>query len=344
MSNTTDYWKPLFDYSESGILSVVIATASSVAMVLVFLCSGEIAFYDEEINRRTTLLTKFNTTILRGFMLMTLTTLLDAVRFTTGVKIPHVACQVRAFYDQSVKELMAFTIMADAVFHYRFLQFRSRFPIVNDNLVHTVIIRSALSFILVNVLRRIVSGDPMPREYHVCAGTDPNSSKLCEKLQLSPGSYPGQHPGIFAAMRRLLLFALVLLAVMVIWKKVQLRAEEVNSTRQTFRDTLVFSFRTVKDVLTHQDQSNENRKLVVNIGNLLMKIFFVFVMSLVKRQYKKEVAVDLTRWPGSLLLLYYHFIGNPIVGVVTIISRLAWDQDLREHLRRKIVRMRQQLL
>ena len=155
MSNNktdTDFWAPLF-VKNLGAISSVAAIFGSLVMICFSGLAYRVIQYDNHINRRTTLLTRFNCTLLWCLICYTVTILFDTVRFTTGIPMPRGLCSTRVYFTQAVRQLMAFTTMADTVAHYRFLTFKSDFPIIKDDLVHRIFLRSALGWITVNVLR-----------------------------------------------------------------------------------------------------------------------------------------------------------------------------------------------
>ena len=63
-----------------------------------------------------------------------------------------------------------------AAFHYRFITFKSAFPIVKENLIFWYSLRTALGLSLLNMLIKYhIPSLYMPRVYYVCSGQDPAS-------------------------------------------------------------------------------------------------------------------------------------------------------------------------
>ena len=156
MSNNkteTDFWAPLF-VKNLGAISPMAAITGSFVMICFSGLAYKIIQYDNQINRRTKLLTRFNCTSLWCLICYTLTILFDSVRFTTGIPMPPGLCTSRVYFTQAVRQLMAFTTLADTISHYRFLTFKSDFPIIKDDLVHRIFLRSALGCIIVNMMRQ----------------------------------------------------------------------------------------------------------------------------------------------------------------------------------------------
>ena len=156
MSNNkteTDFWASLFVKNLGAISSMAAITGS-----FVMICFSGLAYkviqYDNQINRRTTLLTRFNCTSLWCLICYTLTILFDSVRFTTGIPMPPGLCRSHVYFTQAVRHLMAFTTLAETVTHYCFLTFKSDFPIIKDDLVHRIFLRSAVGWIIANVMRQ----------------------------------------------------------------------------------------------------------------------------------------------------------------------------------------------
>ena len=137
-----------------GAISSMAAITGSFVMICFSGLAYKVIQYDNQINRRTTLLTRFNCTSLWCLICYTLTILFDSVRFTTGIPMPPGLCTSRVYFTQAVRQLMAFTTLADTISHYRFLTFKSDFPIIKDDLVHRIFLRSAVGCIIVNMMRQ----------------------------------------------------------------------------------------------------------------------------------------------------------------------------------------------
>ena len=64
-------------------------------------------------------------------------------------------------------------LLVDAMFHYRFITFKSYFPLVKEDLVYSVCVRASMGMSLYAVFQRYYLSAKMPMAYHVCSGTNP---------------------------------------------------------------------------------------------------------------------------------------------------------------------------
>ena len=64
-------------------------------------------------------------------------------------------------------------LLVDAMFHYRFITFKSYFPLVKEDLVYSVCVRGSVGMSLYAVFQRYYLSAKMPMAYHVCSGTNP---------------------------------------------------------------------------------------------------------------------------------------------------------------------------
>ena len=325
MANQSDIWNPLFDNSPTGIFSSLIAAIGSLTMIIFCGLAYGIIYYDTHINRTTTLLTKFNCTILAAMSFDTATILFDTMRFTTGVPMPPTICRARVFYNKSLRHFIALTIITDTAFHYRFLTFKSNFPIIKDDLVHKIFVRSAVGWILSNVVRRVTTEPRMPMEYYICTGTDPNQMyALCGTKSIADSP-----PIILYVAFGIITTGLLLLAMLLVLKKWQSTATPLCGNLEAQAGLFI-------KMLTDEVDNTARAKLVINIGSCLMRILLLITIFLIGQWHNRSQPAFLASSHGFWLVLVQHFVCMPAAFAFGIISRLSRGKELQQYLKRQI--------
>ena len=133
---STDFLKGLYDTPHHRAVSISISSIFLAMMVGTNYLNVITIHFDSQINRQATLLTKFTCTIQHLFVLWTPVQLIDAVRFITGSPIDSRLCIAYTFCRIILVNIFYTLLAINAVFHYRFITFKSNFPLVKEDLVH----------------------------------------------------------------------------------------------------------------------------------------------------------------------------------------------------------------
>ena len=74
------------------------------------------------------------------------------------------------------------TLWMDAAFHYRFITFKSHFPLIKEDLVNAICVRMSLGMILYATFAKFYTAQRMPMAYYVCSGSKPAQQRFMVEL------------------------------------------------------------------------------------------------------------------------------------------------------------------
>ena len=179
MSNRSDYFADLFVSENNGLQMWSAAVAAIFSLTLMTCCCSVmvlIIWFDSRINRHATLLTCFNCVLLSCWISWLPIQVLDTFRFTTGQPIHPLICQGSIYARFMITNVGSTVLAISAVFHYRFITFKSAFPIVKEDLIFWFSVRVTVGVSLVNMLIKYhIPVENMPRAYFLCCGQEPKS-------------------------------------------------------------------------------------------------------------------------------------------------------------------------
>ena len=313
MANQTDYFESLFDFQACGIISTVVALATALVTVLAAVQSLLVLRYDNHINRRANLLTKLNSPIHCLFVLYSPMKLVMCFRFVTGIPMNEYLCSAMTISRNFAGGFAADILVVDAVFHYRFITFKSQFPIIREDLVHTILVRSVFGLMLsVMVKKYHLSDQPMPLDYYICTGTKPETGQTKDYCAFRNATAQSktdcdfQHcsckmvdsmDNIVAVILVTCYLAHVLLLTYAKFKHYS--ADQIAGRPSAPESQAsVTVWKRIAWVIQSQDPSIERNKISVDVGQLIIKMIFASVLVVFKKAFDFSGTEQLTVFPG----------------------------------------------
>ena len=330
ISSHKDFFETIFDTSQlSGVMSLLVAIISAIATILLSICNYLVLEYDTEINSKATLLTKLHSTLLWILLFYSPVQLTTCLRFATGIQIHPILAKGMTYYTFYLVTFWAYTIAVEAFFHYKFITFKSAFPIIREDLIHSTVVRSLLGFSMVVVGKKFTFDDmPSQMTYYLWSGIEPQKQHYGSKLKKDD-----------AFFMCLIIACYLLFTGLLLYEKLKhKRADADQDHPRTPAASKWYRLRhlclEVVEVLK-VNNSNDYR-MSVDIGLCLQKIVFSTALLITFYVFDTADANLLTTGPYWILVQFRMLVLLPTYMALIHECRFRRDDRLCHFIRRKI--------
>lgn len=199
----------------------------------------------------------------------------------------------------------------DAMFHYRFITFKSYFPLIKEDLVHTVVLRGSLGMSLYAIFQQYFLTVKMPMAYHVCSGTHPISPPLsCHQSSTDK------------SLRFFIGATYFVFSVMVIYKKAKIKVAEATS---------------VPTLGTPISDRRRRLGVILELGTFIIKMVFgVFHLAIMRVYNESDSDYLATTFTGRILVYGTHLFNVPVGYALYVTCRYCRDEGCRNYINRYI--------
>ena len=245
---------------------------------------------------------------------------MDNMRFIYGAVYPSFLCYTSIIIKGIAFVSTVIILSIESIFHYRFITFKSQFPIIQDDLLIRICWRITFAISTSFVLVRLYLPGRMPVNYYLCTGLDPNEGKGYGAYQKEPKK---------SAFDAYLLYFICLVyfchSVMIVYQQVKI------------------------DIRAHQQQAKLMSGLVNGLNDTLyrrnLKDIFMLMAKMSLWVYCMVVIgkinsanpEELQTYPGLFHVIVLHQIMNPCMVWAVTIMHYAKNQGLQSFAKRKIV-------
>ena len=315
MSNaTSDFFQELYSFKPEVVACSAISMIVSAALVPPVI---GIVWYEKYVSRNQTILSRLNSLFLKLCLVCYPVMYMDTSRFIHGLTYPSAMCYASIAIKSAVFLSTLIILSIESIFHYRFITFKSQFPIIQDDLLTSICLRITLAISSALVFSRLYLPGRMPTNYYLCTGLDPNGGK-------GQGAYQREPKKTMTDIYLLYFVCLVYFAhsLMIVYQQVKVDIEMQRQRPLIGSDISsgrLYS-RSLKDVFT-----------------LMMKMcLWIYSMILIGKVNTADPE-ELQTYPGLFNVIMLHAVIAPVmVGSVTVMQYVKCE-GLRSFANRTMV-------
>ena len=202
----------------------------------------------------------------------------------------------------------------DAFFHYRFITFKSHFPLIKEDLVKCIVVRASLGMSVWSMLPRFYL--KLPITYFVCAGqsrpNDTNESVKCAQSSIDVAEL---------VFRSIMATTYLVFSILIIYEKAKLKRAEAIACKTSLGAAIAEKKKRLGVIL----------EVGLFLGKITLAIFYLIIM---KVYNESDTEYLISTAPGRVLVYGNQLFSVPVGYLVLFLYKYSKDTGFRGYMNR----------